>query len=90
MGGNKKAFQSNANRSLADSSGQMVNKFEHVDLGILCSEAQVEEIWTWPVGPLKSQEVWDGGGRQVKMFKKVQVLITWEAPHPDGQTDRHD
>ena len=48
---NKKTFQSNANRLLANSPGYIVNKFEHVNGDkFLCSEVQVEQVWRCPGG----------------------------------------
>ena len=48
--GNKKAFQLNANRPLADSMVNIVNKFEHLCRRVLYSEVQLEQARTCPRG----------------------------------------
>ena len=53
---NNKAFQINANCLLADSTGYILNKFEHVrGEGDLCSEVQVEQLLTCPAGSLYNE-----------------------------------
>ena len=66
---NKKAFQSNYNRTLHDSLGYTVNKFEHVWMGqgSLYGEVHVKQVCmvrgTW-LGE-------GGGGPQLKKFQHV-------------------
>ena len=42
----KKAFQSNANRLLEDSTAYILNRSEDLWVGSLCSQVQVDQLWT--------------------------------------------
>ena len=59
---NKKAFQSNANRPLADSPGDVLNKFEHIQrVGCYTVRSMLnkfDHFW-------RGQGQWDGEGEGV-------------------------
>ena len=78
---NKNVFQSNANRPLADSTGHIVKKFEHVQWGsgtVRSKLSKFENIQEATAGAMRSPCMARGSGlgSQGKMFEQVQVVVT--------------